>query len=339
MKEFLKKPVVIVIGIILTLGILALVGKKYWGWFAGSKDSSDFPSNPKDGDTFVKDGIKYTYSCVSGGGIIAVKCRFAWRTDKEIQLLLMMQREAATSFATGGKVSSERVGKWPFKELHCETHMIINGKKYQFSNVGDHKSFPENQSSTGYFATYIDSQTHLDSSAIHYSISKQDFDDFSTKACTPTPPGSMADCAPDRVSYATQRITNSKAILSKGGLSGETRKNIEKGISQIQKWLDDCNNPNLPHNKWGFYLTTEDPAKHTAILHGTGPAPTQFKVGQKINVQIYPNIYWQAPSKSYSATIIGFDPQLGILTDIPYVGLTNLPPNVIPTMGDGYISY
>lgn len=33
-KEFIKHPATITIGVILTLGILAYVGKTYWGWFA-----------------------------------------------------------------------------------------------------------------------------------------------------------------------------------------------------------------------------------------------------------------------------------------------------------------
>lgn len=36
-KEFFKHPATITIGIVITLGLLAWVGKTYWGWFGGKK--------------------------------------------------------------------------------------------------------------------------------------------------------------------------------------------------------------------------------------------------------------------------------------------------------------
>lgn len=305
-----------------------------------SNDSSGFAGNPKVGDTFVKDGIKYTFTCAKTPTVTANhSCNGNWKTDNQIKGENMIEGQ---SFAAGGKVSqlsSQKIGQWEFKNINCENHIIVNGRKYNLSNVGDSQSFPGNKSSTGYFATYIDSQTHLESSGINYSISKQDFDEHNMRVCNPMPPGPMASCDKNLVDYCMQLIANSQARLSKGGLSAEASKNIQRGIDQIQKWLDDCKNSNIFHNKWGFYISRENRTNHTTILYGGGPPPAEFKKGQKIKVDIFPNVHWQGPSKSYSATILGFDNKMGVITDIPYTGLTNLPPNIIPTMGDGYVSY
>lgn len=49
----------IAIGIIIILGIL-IIGYNYWGWF-GKVGSNGFPTNPKYGDKYTKDGIKYVF--------------------------------------------------------------------------------------------------------------------------------------------------------------------------------------------------------------------------------------------------------------------------------------
>lgn len=47
MKQFFSNPITITVGIILTLGILALIGYNYWGWFGGksSKNGINIPNS------------------------------------------------------------------------------------------------------------------------------------------------------------------------------------------------------------------------------------------------------------------------------------------------------
>lgn len=144
MKSFLKNPIVITIGIILTLGILAIIGYNYWGWFGGKHkyplgaNGVPFPKNPKDGDTFTYAGIKYTYSCLSGGGIIAQQCSYAWRTDSEIKLLSMIEREAtpqSQNITNNSSVSKASNNILPIAGSIWKFNFVqfLNGTTYQFS--------------------------------------------------------------------------------------------------------------------------------------------------------------------------------------------------------------
>ena len=65
MKAFFTHPITITVGIIIVLGIFAIIGYNYWGWFGGIQKGEKFPKNPKDGDRFIitTTGREYVYRC------------------------------------------------------------------------------------------------------------------------------------------------------------------------------------------------------------------------------------------------------------------------------------
>src|ERR1035437_6641834 len=89
----------IIVYSVATLGILAIIGYNYWGWFGGKNkhplgaNGAPFPQNPKVGDTFTYGGIKYTFTCAKTPVQTANQpCNGRWMTDKEIQDNNMIER-------------------------------------------------------------------------------------------------------------------------------------------------------------------------------------------------------------------------------------------------------
>lgn len=157
----------IAIGIIGFLVLLLI----YENIFLGNKsgDSSSFPSNPKDGDIFVKDGVKYTFTCAKTPTVtVNQPCNGSWKTGKQIEEENMIQRQ---SFAAGGTVGSA---------INCHETKIIDGIKRTLTWVwkGNGHDGPE-----GYFASWSDLQTNTNK---NLPITKQEYDNLVEK-CYPLP--------------------------------------------------------------------------------------------------------------------------------------------------------
>lgn len=93
MLNFLKEPIVIFFLIIIGIVILLIIGKKYWGWFPSLKDqrtsyepgqaSKGFPVNNLPGDTFVLEGVKYTWTPITYNKSKTSLIQYAWLTDEQ----------------------------------------------------------------------------------------------------------------------------------------------------------------------------------------------------------------------------------------------------------------
>ena len=66
MKKFWFHPATIIILVIAVIATVIFLGFNYFGWFGefGKVGSNGFPTNPKSGDEFTKDGVRYKYVCV-----------------------------------------------------------------------------------------------------------------------------------------------------------------------------------------------------------------------------------------------------------------------------------
>lgn len=93
MLNFLKEPIVIFFLIIIGIVILLIIGKKYWGWFPNLKDqrttfdhgqaSIGFPVIALPEETFIKDGIKYTWMPITSDKANHKFIQYAWLTDTQ----------------------------------------------------------------------------------------------------------------------------------------------------------------------------------------------------------------------------------------------------------------
>lgn len=105
MKQFFASSPGIIVIILLIIGIVLLTNWLGIGAKTSNSTSSDFPNNPKVGDTFIKGGVKYTYVCNEAqGGIVATSnsCKkFGWLTDKEILALSLIERVGICSDCSG----------------------------------------------------------------------------------------------------------------------------------------------------------------------------------------------------------------------------------------------
>ncbi len=149
-KDFFKNPITITVGIIITLGVLGIIGYNYWGWFGGSdawknrdivNPNIGFPKNPKVGDTFVKGGIKFTFTCAKTPVQTANQpCNGSWMTDKQIQDNNLIERHS-NSNETDPLSSVRKIKGGTLNPLNppdinnISCSIVVNGHKVNIQEV------------------------------------------------------------------------------------------------------------------------------------------------------------------------------------------------------------
>lgn len=360
MKDFYKKPIfwIIVLAIIIIYGYNT-------GWFnvgTGYVGGKGFPKNPKVGDKFnsLNDGKEYTYVCIDDnqGGIPVVggvKCfKYGWLTDEQIKdrdNLPLPGRFADPSFAQGGQT-----GRSSMPQIFGARHSSPTTKK----SIGIQKTAPSKLCWSKDWTDAINRHYHFEIWATNCNaLYVSDAQSLITQALA------------DGKLNGQYTLSNNTLLDIVNNIYGELNMKyhpeVNAGLMSFKVsgngvWAGGTAPISLPiqcdpkhpgydvngvmqtecgakPHKLNLYLVTEDNNKHTAILRSSGPIPTQLKVGQKIDVTLL-NPWKQEPNRNYKATIMGFtNNPMEIVTDIPFLGLTNLPPNTIPTMGPGYIMY
>lgn len=108
MKAFFTHPITITVGIIITLGILAVVGYNYWGWFGGKVANSE-----------GSDSVPDTFYGIQCGGV-APTMRVKWYKDsgKYYSIMELLPNAPATN-APPPKASevSEQTYRWAYKQV------------------------------------------------------------------------------------------------------------------------------------------------------------------------------------------------------------------------------
>lgn len=70
------------------LTLLLLFGLRIYYYDPSKQVGTSFPSNPKDGDTFTKDGIGYTWICIQLNNPVNGKpCTYDWYSNEYIKSL------------------------------------------------------------------------------------------------------------------------------------------------------------------------------------------------------------------------------------------------------------
>lgn len=304
-KKFFLNPITITVGIILTLGILAIVGYNYWGWFGG-KDGSDFPANPKDGDKYTKGGKVYIYRAIN---CITTPCEGGtWNLYNEGHSSVNRQSsQSSNSVSKTETNSASRNSSVAKKKCWEQAWTDVNGRKYQFEIW-----------SADCNSAYVTKAKDVLTSGLNGGKLSTELNSSQS------------------LNMPLNDVVNNLIYELTGfyGVNGAVQFKIAgNGVYGTGTTFTPP-----PLTQWNIYITTQEPSKHTAILRGTSSVPSQFKIGQKINVVLTNPWNPSDPARNYQATILSFTSNpLEIVTDIPYVPLTNLPPNIIPTMGSGRI--
>lgn len=377
MEKPTRNKILLAVAVALTLG-LAWYGYKNWGWFGGAtsekdkwvddcvkrmakngvtipnykqhceaqwdnehKDTEGFPSNPKDQDKFTKDGKVYifrainciTTPCEGGTWVLfnegdTPKGNQSFALGGKIGDLLGNRSTTPTTTSGSGGSSNPVSGPAPcWKKdwtdaIKRNYHFEIKAKNCNSLYVGDAINNLMNMLNNG----NLNHPNVLNNFPLMQIVNDINAS-FNQKYSAEVKAGLMSFGISGNGTWAGQTPPISLPTICDPK---------RPGYDTYGQLKSECGGK--PH-KWNLYLVTKENSKNTAVLRGTSPVPTQLKAGQKIDVTLS-NPWNQEPDRNYKATIVGFTSNpLEMVTDIPYVGLTNLPPNIIPTMGSGHVMY
>lgn len=304
--NFFKTPFGIILAILSIIGIVMLIGWKWFGWFSNSIEQTGFPSSPNVGDTFVKGGIKYTFTCEKTPNVSANQpCNGSWMTDKQVEDNNSIQRISNSGstmkgsfFGAPQNFSAERTvgGSIPVNPVRKKCWEIditdSAGRCYHYEGwaldcsalyVSDARHLVQNAKDNGNFNASWILNTNQDI-IIHDSLLELE------------------------LKYSTQ--------VNAGLMSFKANKCIEARMASQSK-------------QWSFAQITEQQTRHITILKGQTPPP-HFSRKQLVTVEIKPNL--QATPQNYSAHIEGIDPNnFEVIVDVPY--------NSSWALGNGRIIY